>query len=219
AGHEVVIVRRGSIFQQVDRHSFTIEPSNSQHFDRLIHALHGKSTTFDHIVFAWGLTEQCMGQPKAVDFERAQTLGFYSLIFLARALAAHDAGHQIKLFVVSNHIQDVIGNEVLEPERSTLLGPCIVIRQEYPNIVTKNIDLDISDHGAYESAAECLLGEFFDSDSNLFIAYRNAQRWVQTYEPLQLSQETQCSPFRQGGVYLITGGLGAVGTTISEYLA
>ena len=219
AGHEVVIVRRGSIFQQVDRHSFTIEPSNSQHFDRLIHALHGKSTTFDHIVFAWGLTEQCMGQPKAVDFERAQTLGFYSLIFLARALAANDAGHQIKLFVVSNHIQDVIGNEVLEPERSTLLGPCIVIRQEYPNIVTKNIDLDISDRGAYESAAECLLGEFFDSDSNLFIAYRNAQRWVQTYEPLQLSQETQCSPFRQGGVYLITGGLGAVGTTISEYLA
>ena len=219
AGHEVVTVRRGSSFQQMDRHSFTIEPSNSQHFDRLIHALQGNSTSLDHIVVAWSLTE-CTTQSNADAFMRAQTSGFYSLIFLARALAANNAGHQTKLFVLSNHTQDVIGNEVLEPEKSTLLGPCMVIRQEYPNIVTKNIDLDILEHAAnYESAADCLLGEFLDFDSNMFIAYRNAQRWVQTYEPLQFGQESQCSPFRQGGVYLITGGLGAVGTTISEYLA
>ncbi|HEY6122355.1 MAG TPA: SDR family NAD(P)-dependent oxidoreductase, partial [Pyrinomonadaceae bacterium] len=42
----------------------------------------------------------------------------------------------------------------------------------------------------------------------------------QTYEPLLFDNLVPgCSSFRQGGVYLITGGLGGVSITISEYLA
>ena len=62
----------------------------------------------------------------------------------------------------------------------------MVIRQEYPNIRTKSIDLELSDDGSPESAADLVLGECLDSDSSMFVAYRNAQRWVQTYEPVVL---------------------------------
>jgi len=143
------------------------------------------------------------------------------LLFLVKALATHNAGHEVDLFALSNNVQAVCGAEILCPEKSTLLGPGLVIHQEYPNIRTKSIDLDLSgDASQYESAADLVLGEFLDSDSNLFVAYRNAQRWVQTYERVTLRTSRHQRPsFREGGVYLITGGLGNVGSAISEYLA
>ena len=148
-------------------------------------------------------------------------MGFYSLIFLAKALASHNVGHQINLFALSNNLQDVYGTEAVRPEKSTLLGPCMVVRQEYPNIRAKSIDLDLSrDASEYESAADLVLGECLDSDASMFVAYRNAQRWVQTYEPVILETPGHgCSSFREGGVYMITGGLGKIGVAISEYLA
>ena len=63
----------------------------------------------------------------------------------------------------------------------------MVIRQEHPNIRVKSIDVDSSGHpGEHEATADLVVGEFLDSDSSLFVAYRNAQRWVQTYEPVVL---------------------------------
>jgi acyl transferase domain-containing protein len=212
AGHSVVTVKAGNSFRQLD-HDFTIDPANSQHFDRLVQDLKSAGTVPTQIVHAWSFNEKCCVESDSDNFKQAQTLGFHSLMFLARALAANDVGMQSKLFVLSNDTQDVIGTEELSPNRATLLGPCIVIRQEYPNILTKHIDLDISaGEGEHESTAQLLLGEFLDIAPNLFVAYRNGQRWVQTYEPLNVDNDlTQRSTLRQGGVYLITGGLGTVG--------
>ena len=145
-------------------------------------------------------------------------MGFYSLLFLAKALAKQNVGNEIDLFVLSNNIQEVQGTETLCPEKSTLLGPCMVIPQEYPNIRTKSIDLDWSEHAkANALTIERVWGELFISDSELFVAYRNAQRWVQTYEQVALDNPApDTSVFREGGVYLITGGLGNIGYEFSK---
>jgi NADP-dependent 3-hydroxy acid dehydrogenase YdfG/acyl carrier protein len=109
----------------------------------------------------------------------------------------------------------------LQPEKATLLGPCRVIRQEYPNIRVKSIDLELPhDPAQRDCAAELVVAELLDPDSNLFIAHRNAQRWVQTHEPVESARRLERAPaLREGGVYLITGGLGKVGLAIAEYLA
>jgi acyl transferase domain-containing protein len=221
AGHNVVTVRPGEGFQQLAPRSFIIEAANSQHYDALIRTLQASHSLPTHIVHAWSVTGLDSAQPNADAFTQAQALGFYSLIFLAKALASHNVGHQINLFALSNNLQDVYGTEAVRPEKSTLLGPCMVVRQEYPNIRAKSIDLDLSrDASEYESAADLVLGECLDSDASMFVAYRNAQRWVQTYEPVILETPGHgCSSFREGGVYMITGGLGKIGVAISEYLA
>jgi acyl transferase domain-containing protein/thioesterase domain-containing protein len=220
-GHDIVTVTAGSSFQQADIRSFMIDPSNVQDYERLIHALQVSATLPDHIVHAWSVTAQNPAESSADGFTRAQELGFYSLLFLGKALATHNVVHEIQLFALSSNIQDVCGAEVLSPEKSTLLGPCIVLRQEYPNIRTRSIDVDLPAHAIdYHSTVEVLLGEFVDSDPGVFVAYRNAQRWVQTYEPVTLDHPVSSgSSFRKGGTYLITGGLGKVGIAISEYLA
>jgi len=221
AGRDVVTVAAGRRYQQLDPHTFTVDPENSQHHDALIRALQAQQSLPDRIVHAWSITGIPSAQPEDDAFSRAQALGFYSLLFLAKALAAHNVEHEIRLFALSNHVHEVCGTETLCPEKATLLGPCMVIRQEYPNIRVKSIDLDLSGHaGEFESAADLVLGEFLDSDSSLFVAYRNARRWVQTYEPVVLDKTRQGGwSFREGGVYLITGGLGKIGIAISEYLA
>ena len=222
AGHDVVTVSVGSSFRQANTRSFLIDPSNLQHYDSLIQELGTNGTLPDRIVHAWSVTGQHSAESNADSFAQAQRLGFYSLLFLAKALATHNVGYEINLFALSDNAQDVCGNEILRPEKSTLFGPCIVIRQEYPNVRTRSIDVDLSEHlGYHESTAEFVLGEFLDSsDSNLFIAHRNGHRWVQTYEPVILDQAvTSGSSFRQDGIYLITGGLGKVGMAVSEFLA
>lgn len=221
AGQGVVTLRAGRGFQRVDPHTFVLEPGDPQHYDLLIKALHANESLPDRIVHAWSVTGIHSVPPDGDGFTQAQAMGFYSLVFLAKALATHNVGHEINLFALSNNVQEVFGTETLCPEKSTLLGPCIVIRQEYPNIRTKSIDLDLSGNvSEYESAAELVFGEFIDSDPSLFVAYRNAQRWVQSYESVALSKPDHGgSSFRERGVYLITGGLGKVGIAISEYLA
>jgi len=39
AGQEVVTVAAGNGFRELDAHTFTMEPANSQHYDLLIRAL------------------------------------------------------------------------------------------------------------------------------------------------------------------------------------
>jgi acyl transferase domain-containing protein len=221
AGHEVVCVRAGGVFWKADARTFTIDPARDQDYESLFRVLQANACLPDRIVHAWSVSHPVHDRPKGDAFSRAQVRGFYSLLYTARALAAHNVGNDIDLCALSNGVHDVCGTEVVCPEKATLLGPCIVIRQEYPNIRVRSIDLDVSaGAGGHEAAADLVLGELVDRDSSPFVAHRHGQRWVQSYEHVVLDlPDPAAAPFRAGGVYLITGGLGTVGIAISEYLA
>ncbi|MGH8687987.1 MAG: acyltransferase domain-containing protein, partial [Burkholderiales bacterium] len=219
-GHSVVSVRAGSRFLRADARSFTIEPGNAQHYDALIRALQASQALPDRIVHAWSLGAGPAIRSESKRFARAQAQGFYSLLYLAKALAANDVRREMALFALSSGVHEVCGSEALCPEKSTLLGPCMVIRQEYPNLRVKSIDVDVPARGRErESAADLVLGELLDPDTSLFVAHRNGLRWVQCYEPAAGGAGPGRSPLRAGGVYLITGGLGGIGIAISEWLA
>ena len=54
------------------------------------------------------------------------------------------------------------------------------------------------------------------------VAYRGARRWLPQVVPLRLEAElgvAGAARLRQGGVYLITGGLGGIGLTLAQALA
>jgi NADP-dependent 3-hydroxy acid dehydrogenase YdfG/aryl carrier-like protein len=66
-----------------------------------------------------------------------------------------------------------------------------------------------------------LLGELrIIQPSDLVVSYRGNYRWVQTFEPVHLDKTpTANKQLREGGVYLITGGLGGIGLLVAKYLA
>ncbi|NBC97369.1 MAG: SDR family NAD(P)-dependent oxidoreductase, partial [Deinococcus-Thermus bacterium] len=52
------------------------------------------------------------------------------------------------------------------------------------------------------------------------VAYRGMDRWVQGVEPAAIQEAPAAAPqVREGGVYLITGGLGGIGLQMAEHLA
>ena len=207
AGHAVVTVTEGKRFRREDARSFTLDPKSFEHHEQLLRTLVAEGLQPTTILHSWAVT----GAPE--ELVPALQLGFHSLAHLVRALGAAKQRHEIDLCVLSDCVQDVLGTEALSPEKATLLGPCLVIGQEYPNIRVRHIDLEASD----DSTADRVLGELLDPDANKFVALRNGQRWVQTYE--RVAPAPGAPVFRQGGVYLITGGLGKVGRAISAYLA
>ena len=219
AGIEVATVSSGSDFAMTGTHDFTIIPGMAEHYHRLLESFPSDGRTPGGVVHAWSISGN--DSSGTGTFDQAQNLGFYSLMFLAAALARRGLDGECKLFALSDQVQDVDGRERLKPEKSTVLGPCLVIPQEFPNVIVKNIDLELPETGTLdEVAVDQLIGEFCGSDVELCVAHRNGQRWVQVYEPAELARpEGARSPFRDGGVYLITGGMGNVGLEIARHLA
>ncbi|HEX5720971.1 MAG TPA: SDR family NAD(P)-dependent oxidoreductase, partial [Thermoanaerobaculia bacterium] len=115
----------------------------------------------------------------------------------------------------------VTGAEELCPEKTGILGPCRVIPQEYLNVTCRVIDIESpsADGWRRERLVAQLAEELGDGGSDLSIAYRGGERWVQIFEPVRLEPGPGATRFRTGGVYLITGGLGAMGLVLARHLA
>ena len=70
-----------------------------------------------------------------------------------------------------------------------------------------------------EALVSSLLREFDLESRNAVVAYRAGRRWEQCFEPLRLPAADGATRLREGGVYLITGGFGGIGSTLARYLA
>jgi acyl transferase domain-containing protein/acyl carrier protein len=229
AGQDVITVKVGSGLSQLGDGVYSLNPRQKDDYKALVDALIAQNKRPSKIVHLWSVTEKGTGifssAPQANRhpelglelIENAQDLGFYSLLFLTQALGKQNLADQVKILVVSNNLQDVTGEEILCPEKATLLGPVNVISQEYPNLNCRSIDVVIP---ATKKLVEQLLAELAIQSSERIIAYRGNHRWVQTFEPIRLEDVVEGTPqLRKGGVYLITGGLGGIGSVLAEYLA
>ncbi|MEH2349576.1 MAG: SDR family NAD(P)-dependent oxidoreductase [Nostoc sp.] len=221
-GHDVITVTVGEKFKQLSDNSYAINPQSSRDYDALVKELWNfKSNAIAgwHFVHLWSLIPNAQSSHQF--FEECQNLGFYSLLFLAQALGKQEVT-DVQILVATNNVQEVNGDEQLCPEKATVLGICKVIPQEYPNITCRQIDVVIPESGTRQEnqLIDQLVTEFTQTASENIIAYRGKHRWVQTFEPIQLEEPNQETiPIREGGIYLIVGGLGDVGLVLAEYLA
>ncbi|MCY8297408.1 SDR family NAD(P)-dependent oxidoreductase, partial [Bacillus inaquosorum] len=120
-------------------------------------------------------------------------------------------------------IHEVTGEEQINAEKSTILGPLKVIPQEYNHLKCWNIDIPpLPDTLTWkeEELIDQILTETDAAGEDQIIAYRNRRRWVQMYQPVQLNKASGLpNMIRPKGVYLITGGLGGIGFVLSKLLA
>ena len=146
----------------------------------------------------------------------SSSTGLNSLILLAQAIAKSDPSHAFHIDVVGTNACDVTGGETIVPDAAALLAPCRVIPQELSNVTCRYIDIQ-----SVEPSIACdqILAEVTSASTDPIVAYRGRRRWVQTFAPYPLHQNSISPHFRERGVYLITGGLGRIGLTIAEYLA
>ena len=106
---------------------------------------------------------------------------------------------------------DVVTNQLDIPEKAMLRAPLMVAPQEHPGLVCRCIEIDAPN-------VELLMDELLSDATEPMVAYRDGRRWLPAYEPVRIESPAR-PPFRERGVYLITGGLGGVGLILAEHLA
>ncbi len=240
---EVITVKIGSTFSKLSEHDYTLNPQQAEDYNSLIKELLTRKKIPQKIVHLWSVTANHANDELTIEIlDKAQDLGFYSLLFLAQALGKHNISDEIEISVLSNNMQSVTGGEdALYPEKATVLGPVKVIGQEYPNLSCRHIDISIPSsmdkdkpslfNKLFFSASSEKIGidpilidslflELISKNSEQLIAYRGKQRWVQDFEPVRLEKPVdEIQSLKEKGVYLITGGLGGIGMVLAEHLA
>lgn len=214
----IITVGLGEQFEQLGDRTYTLNPNQVEDYDTLLKILVKNEQMPTAIAHFCSLTDS--SDPHPGDHQ----LGFYSLLFLAQALGQQMLSDPLSLLVVTNHLYEITGTEILIPEKATLLGPCKVMNQEYPHLICQVVDVVLPEHeGDRDRLIEQLMAEYADQKDSQpqWVAYRGRHRWQQTFDPIRLeavdSQNNRS--LRPSGVYLITGGLGGMGLTLADYLA
>jgi acyl transferase domain-containing protein/aryl carrier-like protein len=217
AGHDVVVARVGEHFTNPDARTYLVNPRLAEDYRTLLKHLGADNRLPDRIVHMWSVSPAEGVTFNAESFDQAQAKGFFSLLFLAQALAEYSK--PLHLTVITSGVHDVTGSEVLQAEKATILGACKVIPQELPHVIVRSFDL-AAPLPSDISLIDFLARELSAETNDLTVAYRGNTRWVQRFEAIRLEEATEeTSRLREGGVYLITGGLGRIGLTLAEHLA
>jgi acyl transferase domain-containing protein len=218
---EAVTVRKGGRFRRLNATSYEIDPRRREDYDALLGELQARGQFPQGITHLWSVTANDSQASAAEAFDEMQEAGFDSVLNLSQSLAALKLNEPLRLCVVTNEMQLVTGTESSRPEKATLLGLCKVIGQELPFVNCRSVDVILPTSGARQDRlSELLVKELLAVTNETTVAYRGARRWVQVFESLPAEAgEAGGVRVREGGVYLITGGLGNVGLLLAEYVA
>jgi acyl carrier protein len=196
-----------------------VRPAAREDYDALLGDLHARGLVPERVVHLWGIAAPDQPPVTLENLPVVQGRGFYSLMFLVQALEVRFPTAQVVIDTVTDDLFDVLGGEAVHPARATALGLCRVVPQEYPNTRCRSIDVELGPHATVEQAVEQLLREFA-APLDSMVAYRRGHRWVPTFEPApRPPAPAELPALRQGGVYLVTGGLGGIGLLLAEHLA
>ncbi|MFF5333359.1 SDR family oxidoreductase [Streptomyces sp. NPDC013181] len=213
---EVITVRAGDAYGR-DGDTWTVRPDSEDDHARLVADLLAEDRLPGHLVHAWstGTLPPERGVPR---FEQAQRAGLYSLIALVKALSEHGVTRPLQLDLISAGAYAVSPAEP-EPvsERVTLAVAARVIGQEHGNIGARHFDLPARPDERSLRALAAELGTLRRPE--VAVTLRGATRWVAEMARIRADWNAPAaSRLKDGGVYLITGGLGEIGSTIAGWL-
>ncbi|MGG4399316.1 beta-ketoacyl synthase N-terminal-like domain-containing protein [Paenibacillus amylolyticus] len=140
---------------------------------------------------------------------------FKSTFNLIKELLNQDVRHSINLVVFTSNATKVTGEEEwIQPLGYGLGGMVNSIGREYANIKTRVIDID------NDTQADVLIEEMLSNESLHAVSYRKNVKYMQQINDVThgTSSDNEKMTLVDNGVYIITGGLGGMGLSISKYL-
>lgn len=163
----------------------------------------------DLVVDAHLLGEGATGGPSPDERLRA---GFYRTFRLLQAVMRHRRpGRPPRFVVVTDQSLDVSGGEALDPFHAMVPGLVRSAREEDPAATIFAVDV------SPRAADEAVAAELAEGGAEAVVAVRGRARWVGRECPAELAEWRPV--LRRRGVYLVTGGLGALGMQTARSLA
>lgn len=208
AGHKLVLVRFGDVYDDADRH-LTVRRGQAGDLDRLVETLARRGVHPASYVHALGVADWGEATLGNIDDQLAD--GVHSLVTLARCAAAHPvSGTSPILLTVMTKGVDVSGGEPLEPAKAALTGIVRTLAAESAELDPRIIDIS-------DPVTEDGLVEELQTVGNVLVALRGASRWVPCERAIELAETPP--PLRRGGTYLLVGGLGGLGRSVARAMA
>ncbi|WGW04464.1 type I polyketide synthase [Tropicibacter oceani] len=233
ARHHVVEVRVGDTFSRLSGDLYILSPERGREgYDLLLQDMAAQGVIPTRIAHFWLVTADETHRPGSSFFHRVQEQGFYSLMFLAQALAEEGTAKP-HITVVSNGAAKLRDEALRYPGKSTIAGPARVIPRELPGVTVSTLDIQLPQpvqaslwtrakaEAAHQQAMNALtarvLEELTSEPANLIAALRGDRRFECAMKPVALAPEPPAA--QTGGTYLLTGGFGGIGLTLAQDFA
>lgn len=211
---KIIEVRRGDRFQKKSDFQYELNISDYSTYEKLFVELKNQKIKLTNVIHLFNIDEI---SKICIDKEIYKELGFYSVLNIAKNINELEQKEVLDFAVVTSNLQTVLGNENADSFKSISLGLINVITQENPLVNCRNIDVVSTDDKAeiVENITREIQAKVFDK----FVSYRLNNRWVRSYNPIQIEKPLEGNTkIKNGGVYLITGGLGDLGFVHAKYL-
>jgi polyketide synthase PksN len=221
----IVLVKPGKSIEEIQPNVYTIDPEQEEQFHELVENLKNKALLPGVVLHH--CPEVCN---LAIEEQVARQLdnGIYALFYLCKALMKEDHSAPLKLLsVFSSH------SHATAPLGVAMGGFFKTLTLENPRYLAKAVDIQSGPENtevlSLAEKAGLIWDEIHDQDwAATEIRYRSRVhgrkqvpvRYISELVPHTLAdQHLSALPLRQNGVYVITGGLGALGLIFAEYLA
>ncbi len=217
-GQTAITVTVGPAFAQQSEHTYTVRPTMRADFETLLETLEALNLLPRQVIHMWSVTPPTSPVETVEAITPLLERGFYSLLALTQALG-NQGLDTCQISVVANELHDVNGAEVICPAKTTLIGICKVVSQEYTGLTGRSIDIVLpANTGDARALAEQIAQEIAGAHQDNIVALRGPHRWVEAFEPVRIEQDQHNLALRKHGVYVITGGLGGLGLALAEEL-
>jgi len=171
------------------------------------------------VIDLWPLDVETAGTLEQL--EVAQKIAVGGAAFLIKALveAPGPAEAAPRIWLVTRKAISVRTEDgATEPARATVWGLGRSASVEYPQFWGGLLDLGAAPDGSPSSDAAALLREVLNGDGEDQVALRSGRRFAARLVRAPLPEATKAG-FDPEGIYLLTGGLGALGIKVAEWLA
>src|SRR3989339_838366 len=216
---KIVEVFLSDEYRRLSGDTFKIDCGKQEDFEKIILA-----SEQDAIIYFLGGLE--LGHAKTLkinDLDRIQELSTLSLLSLIKAVDSRGSKKSITLKLITNNVYKITNNEkTLYPHSSSILGLSRTASREYPCLKIYNIDIsrdDVKSRKDLKLLGQLIKNEIRNDVNFTAAAYRGGQRYEYAISPIDMRRNETGLSLRKNGSYLIVGGSGKIGTTISLYLA
>lgn len=221
AGGQVVTVEPGVRYARLTGGRYVLRPGEREDYTQLAASLSADGLMPERVLHGWLFGPGEGGESTGEWLD----LGFFSVLFLAQALAerASSLAPDLRWDVVASRTRSVTGAEQVEPARAAVTGVCDVMAKELPEMAVRC--LDVTEHRFTEGLLEELAragqpAPAFAASGDRWVAMRGRGRWLLGYAQVPEPRASGApGPLRERGTYLVTGGLGGIGLTVAESLA
>jgi phthiocerol/phenolphthiocerol synthesis type-I polyketide synthase E len=215
---QVYEVSCGAEFQKIAHNSYIINAESKESYELLVKDLVSNGVDIQNIIHLLNYTEE-QRELTLNTLASSENISFFSPLYLQQALYEANKLKELQFSLVANGVYDVVGEQVYAPEKALAIGPCRVLIQEFPAVRARFIDVDVhTEKKQLRTLANNIILETQQKTYETLVSYRNGYRWTEGYSrfPFKGSNEVL---YKNGGIYLITGGVGGIGIVTAKAIA